>query len=421
MNYESRTDTFGALASPLRANDASHVHAARGSGPDAPVRALLRYARSSPRASRIATSDGRSLVADDRQLRHVLKCGLAPLLWRWARDTGATLPTAWSETLQAADLTAQVVYGEICDATVAIVDACRELGVRVTLLKGISIGDQLYPAPHLRPMGDIDLLVAERDRARVEAMLHRRGGVRLAGFREEQGDPHGAPLFLPELRVWVEIHTGLFPEADRLRRNRLFAPGGLERHVVGSTFAGRPVGRLSDELQLVYVASYWLRDWSKQGVHTSFVRPLLDAAYLLSASGRELDWDGLLEWIDNELAAASLYVLLAFLSTRGICAVPPRVLERLGSKQDIVGTVELAILGAMIDGGLVDASPILGRFVERHPMIAQTVLRAMLSGGSHAGKLLSLPWALVFPPWVADRYTFRYHRDRLGRLLRRGM
>ena len=76
------------------------------------MRALLRHAGSSQRARTDAASDGRSLLTDDRQLRHVLKCGLAPLLWRWTRDRGATLPAAWRETLQAADLTAQVVYGE---------------------------------------------------------------------------------------------------------------------------------------------------------------------------------------------------------------------------------------------------------------------------------------------------------------------
>ncbi len=360
------------------------------------------------------------MTTDDRQLRHVVQAGLAPLLWRWACDAQATLPATWTETLRAADLTAQVVYGEVRDAIAEILDACRELRVPITLLKGISLGDQYYPAPHLRPMNDVDVLVRASDRARVEAMLVRRGCAPMAGFRAEEGDPHGAPLFLPERGVWVEIHTGLFPERDRLRRNRLFAPDALERHVVESAFAGRPVRRLSAELQLVYLASYWMRDMSNYGANPTFAKSLFDAVYVLGAPGPALDWDGMLEWLDNDLAAASLYVLLAYLSTRGCCAVPKSVLAGLASAQDIVGAMELKILGAVIDRGLIEGAPLLGSFGERHPMIEETVLRAMLSDGSSAGKLLSLPWAMVFPPWIGERYTFRYQRDRLARLLRRG-
>lgn len=354
-------------------------------------------------------------ATDDRQLQHVVRAGLAPMLWWWARESGAALPSAWQAPLQAADLTAQVVYGNMRDTAVDVIDACRDAGVRVTLLKGLSIGEQHYPRAHLRSMADVDLLVPDSDGARVRKMLQRRGYARMAGFHEKE-DFHGAPLFQPELGVWVEIHTGLFHDADRLRRNRLFAPSQLERQIVASTFAGRPVGRLRTELQLVYVASYWMRDSTSYGLHASFVRPLLDAVYLLA--GSEPDWDRMLDELDNETAAASLYVLLSFLSTRGLCAVSERVLAHLAAAQNLVGTVELGILDAMIDRSLLEGRPLLGSFGERHPMIVETLLRALLGRGSAAGKLLSLPWGLVFPPWVAERYTLRYHRDRLGRLLR---
>ena len=359
------------------------------------------------------------MILDERRLQHVVRAGFAPMLWRWAREAGAALPAEWLATLHAADLTAQVVYGEVRDATIDILDACRELDVRVTLLKGVSIGDQYYPAPHLRPMGDIDLLVAERDREPVEAMLLRRGYARMPGFREEAGDPHGAPLFLPERRVWVELHTGLFPEGDRLRRDRLFAPDTLEHYAVDSAFAGRPVRRLSAELQLVYLASYWMRDMSNYGPNPTFAKSLFDAVYLLGPSGPDFDWDGMLEWLDNDFARASLYALVSFLATRGLCRVPEGILARLAAAQDIAGALENRILGAMIDRGLIEGRPLLGSFGERHPMIAETVLRSMLSDGSPAAKLLSLPWAMVFPPWIAERYTLRYQRERLGRLLRR--
>jgi len=320
--------------------------------------------------------------------------------------------------VQGADLSAQVVAGNIRDATLEVVDACRDAGVRVTLLKGVSIGEQHYPAAHLRAMGDVDLLVDECDGVRVRRMLQRRGFVRMAGFHERE-DYHGAPLCLPELGVWVEIHTGLFHEDDPLRRNRLFSPSHIARQTVASTFGGREVGRFTAELQLVYIASYWMRDSSNYGLQASFVRPLVDAVYLLAQPGPELDWDGMLEWLDNDLAAASLYVLLSYLAVRDLCSVPQRILARLASAQRRVGRVELRILTRLIDRTLLEGRPLLGEFGERHPMIGETALRVLLDTRPVAMKLVTLPWAMIFPPWVSERYTWSYQRGRMRRFLAR--
>ena len=357
-------------------------------------------------------------AVDDDQIEHIVKSGFAPLLWRTAVESGAPPPPRWRDTLHAADLVAQVFHGNACDAAVEIIDAARAGGAQVTLLKGLSIGEH-YPAPHLRPMGDVDLLVAQRDRGWVESTMLRGGYVRMAGFQEEEGDAHGTPLLRSDLGVWVEIHTGLFPEGDRLRRNRLFTPSELERHIVASTFHDRRVGRLRDELQLVYIASYWIRDLSNEGFHASFARPLLDAVYLLEARQAKLDWDGLIAGIDNNVAAASLYALLSYLSTRGYSAVPERVLAELGKRQSLVGRFELAVLGALTDAGLVGTRPRLAAFVERHPMVGKSLLARLFERGSHAGKILALPWSIVFPPTVPERYTWQYHRDRMRRLVAR--
>jgi hypothetical protein len=352
-------------------------------------------------------------------MNHVAKAGFAPLLWRLSGDLGAPPPPAWRDTLRAADLVAQVVYGNVCEATTDLVDACRAGGALVTLLKGVSIGDQYYPAPHVRPMGDIDLLVTRRDRAWVELTMLRRGYVRMEGYEPETGDAHGAPLYHPELRVWVEIHTALFPDGDRLRRNRLFSPADLERNIVASTFQDRRVGRLRAEMQLVYIASHWIRDMTKESVHASFARPLLDAVYLLAGSGRDLDWDSMLDGVDNDVAAASLYVLLSYLSTRGLATVPERTLARLARAQRRVGGLELALVGKLTDACLVGAQPRVASLLERHPMIGKTLLDCLLARRSHAAKLVSLPWAMVFPPQIAERYTWRYQHDRFGRLMAR--
>ncbi len=351
-------------------------------------------------------------------MRHALDAGLGALLYRATRDSLERVPPAWRDALKSADLTAQVRNGNLCDTADEVIDACQEMGVPVTLLKGISISDQHYPAPHLRPMGDIDILVRERESQLVESTLLRRGYSRMSNFQLDEHSHHGVPLFHPERRVWVEVHTGLFPNASRLRGNTLYGPSNVAAQSIASTFHGRPVFRLTDELQLVYIASYWIRDLSMHGIHPSFVIPLLDAVYLLKASRQTLDWDGLLAWLDNDMAIASLYIMLAYVCRCGFDESASPILSRLASRQNIVGAREMRIIDFMLDTYLIGGRKFMGSFGDRHPMLEATVWDTLLAPGSYSGKLLSLPWNLVFPPWIQDRYSMGYQMGRLARLLR---
>ena len=351
-------------------------------------------------------------------MQHVVEAGLGALLHHATRDCLGRAPPAWRDALKSAELTAQVITGNLRDTADEIVDACQALAVAVTLLKGISISDQHYPAPHLRPMGDIDILVPERDSQLVESAILRLGYIPMSGFQLDEDSYHGVPLFHPERAVWVEVHTGLFPNTSRLRRNGLFGPANVAAHSITSSYDGRPVFRLTDELQLVYIASYWLRDVSMHGVHPSFVIPLLDAIYLLKASRQTLDWDGLLGWLDNDMATASLYIMLAYLYRCGLDESASPILSRLASRQNIIGARELRIIDVMLDTYLLGGRKFMGSFGDRHPMIEPTVWHSLLAPGPYAGKLVSLPWNLVFPPWIEDRYSMRYQRGRFARLLR---
>jgi Uncharacterised nucleotidyltransferase len=355
---------------------------------------------------------------DDRHIQCVMDAGLGALLYHATQGTIEQAPSRWRDALHGADLTARVRHGNLCDAMSELLDACRENGVPVTLLKGISIADQHYPAPHLRPMGDIDILVKEKDCGWVESMMLRRGYASKAGYHDDQDEPHRAPLFHREKDVWVEIHTALFHRREPLLRNRLFSPTQIASQEVASTFQGRPALRLSRELQLAYVSSYWIRDFSRNPFHPSLVTPLIDAIYLLKGSGQPPDWDGLLGWLDNEMAAASLYITLSYIAARGLDPTLSHVIARLASSQRIIGAMELRIIMRMIDVNLVGGRPFMGGFGERHPMILHSVLNTLLAPGSHVGKLASLPWNIVFPPEIADRYTLRYQYQRLKRFHR---
>jgi hypothetical protein len=173
---------------------------------------LLAYAASDPASRSVDGISARRLEeVDDRQLHWVSDGGLAPLLYRAARPGIEQVSAARREMLLSADLSAIAWHGNLIDATREILTACEAQGIRLTLLKGISISDQYYPDPHLRAMGDVDVLVPPLASATVESMILKLGYTRAPLSQYRKGAHHGAPLFHPGRGVSVEVHHALFP------------------------------------------------------------------------------------------------------------------------------------------------------------------------------------------------------------------
>ena len=313
---------------------------------------------------------------DDRQIQWVLDAGLGALLYRATRDCVDRVPVAWRDVLLSAELTARVKHGNLVDTANEVIQICQERQIRPTLLKGISISDQHYPIAHLRPMGDIDILVPADAHESVESALLHRGYVRMPDFRLSKGAKHGVPLAHPERHVWVELHTALFDE-DCLESDVLSVPNVTTQRVV-STFHGRRVYRLTDELQLLYIASSWIGDLARYTIeiHPSCVPPLLDVLYLLKASGKVLDQSRLTVGAGSEMAMASLYVMLAYLARHGLDSESHRLSRVLASNQKIVGPLQLRIIHAALDRYLIGGRswnlplplPVPGRYSPRHQL-----------------------------------------------------
>lgn len=334
---------------------------------------LLKYAATdSPQnsATRVLCSfDG----VDDRQIRWALDAGLGPLLYRATRDCVDIVPASWRNALLSADLTARVKHGNLVDTANEVIDVCQDLRIRPTLLKGISISEQRYPVAHLRPMGDIDVLIPSDRYESVESALLHRGYIRQPGYSVPKGAAHGTPLAHPERHVWVELHTSLFGEP---LRDRVFDATNVAAQSVASTFHGRPVCRLTDELQLLYIASKWYDDLARHSVHPSGVAPLLDVIYLLKASGRLLDRARLVIGPDSETAMASLYTTLAFLARHELGSESRALSRVLAANQKTVGPLQLEIIHAALDWYLIGGRywnfplplPVPGRYSVRHQL-----------------------------------------------------
>ncbi len=338
------------------------------------VAQLLAHAATGAALQSLTNGEAASGTDLARQLQWLLDGGLGPLLHgAMGHAAVAQLPPTWRTALLSADLTARVRHGSLTDTTLEIIETCERLGVDVVLLKGISVSEQWYPQEHFRPMADIDVLIPQAAYGAVEAALIDLGHERLA-FEPGPGQQHGIPLQHRARGSLIELHTRLFDDDSPLSAGTLFGTPVVMSGSVPSCFHGRPVRRLTSELQLAYIASSWFNDLAERQIHPSFIASMFDAVFLLKASAGTLDWKRLIDRLDNELAAASLHAMLTYLPRFGVERPDALVMARLASRQKLTGGAQLALIHAALDRHLIAAKPwnhllplpVPGRYSARH-------------------------------------------------------
>lgn len=347
-----------------------------------------------------AASQGRTdlelATFDEEQTHWALKTGLGALLFHTTKSDPETAKSQFRPLLQSADLTARLIAAEQMAAVAEIIDACAGEGHVLTLLKGISICDQHYPEPHLRPMRDIDFLVEEADLPSVEALLFK------LGYRQQSDRPHefyqehhhSMPFLHPQRGIWVEVHRGLFSPKGYLSSDQFLSLENIEPHLRLSEFRGRKVNRLSDELQIVYIASHWGRDFTVIGAMIA----MLDIIYLLKNSQGRLRWEKIVDGSHGPAASAHLYLILTYLHKRRLIDVAPEMLRELSLRQRSLGNVNLKILHAVIDRYFVDGRT-FGRVLRLRNL--RILWRTLLLPRSPTRNLVLLPWNLLpSRPWT---------------------
>jgi hypothetical protein len=351
--------------------------------PAPPLISLLEFAAGSRSCVPLAAFDA-------RRLEWAIATGLGPLLHEASTDDPESRRSPGWPRVEGAMLSARVVTGALLDAAGDVLDACARRGLRVTLLKGISVCEQYYPQPHLRLMRDIDLLVADEAFPGADAVLRSLGweprSTRPDAFYEAHH--HGRPLFHPQRHVWIELHRRLMPPEGELARERVFTVANVEGEIRPAVFRGRTTTRLSDELQLVYLAVHWGRHFHAKGG----LFALLDAILLLRAVGARLDWRRVLDWLRGSLAAAPLYLLLTYLTRHGITPVPAETLRALRECQRGFGAVNLRLAHGLIDVYMVDGRP-HGRLLSGARV--SRAWRTLLSRGSPLANLARIPAAML--------------------------
>jgi hypothetical protein len=330
-----------------------------------------------------------SFAEDD--VRSALQGGLGALLeWCVAADPEAAASPLWPRVRGAA-LTARVLAEESREALCGVLDAGAGLGVEVTLLKGASIAHQHYPAPHLRPMRDLDVLVEPKAAAALEAALVETGYEAMPGHLAPEfyaGHQHGVPLVHPGTGVWVEIHRRLFRADGPSGTLAAFAPERVRSERRDADYHGRPVFRLSDELQLLYISTHWASSFGVTGTEGGLVA-LLDTLYLLRAP---LDWERVLRLGEASPAATHLHLLLGYLDRRGLASLPEAVRGRLARPPHGLGRLPEALLHRLIDHYLIEGRS-FGRILPLHRF--ERVWEGLLLPGHSARRLMRAAFGLL--------------------------
>ena len=333
--------------------------------------------------------DWKSSALHAAQIRWAIRTGLGPLLlYTITVDSIITTSPLWP-LLRGANLTAQVLSGEQFDAMCEILDACAGHVPSITLLKGISIAEQHYPAPHLRPMRDIDFLVEEAALPTVESLLYK------LGYRQQSHLPpqfyethhHRMPFVHPQRGMWVEVHRGLFPSNTRVGAARVFSHEHVASQLRPSTFQGRSISRLSDALQIAYTASHWAFNFRSIGGMVA----MLDLIYLMQNMKDTVPWGSLLDWLEDSVAATHLYLMLSYLTKYHLVDVPPEILRDLSVRQGALDLLNLNLMHTLIDRYVVKGYP-GGRLCSVDHL--DTLWQSLLMPGPPLTNLLRVPWNL---------------------------
>ncbi len=169
-------------------------------------------------------------VADWEPLAEVAeRHGLAPLVYQHCKTAGLTLPAMQTTQLRALTLRHRNAAATRRDVLSEILGALEREHIQVLLLKGAALAHMVYPAPALRPMRDVDLLVSPAHAGSAQQVLRELGFSapdQHGGFMHDHHHLPGASRQQNGLMISVEIHhdalSGDVPAS--IRTDNLTAP-----------------------------------------------------------------------------------------------------------------------------------------------------------------------------------------------------
>jgi putative nucleotidyltransferase-like protein len=292
------------------------VVVARGVGP--PTAALLWEAcRLSPRSERLlgALADG----ADPRLAAAVSLNGrTGPLLWRalTSIDRLDGLDDALDPLRQEYEIRRAQAALMIPVAVAAAIEPLTAAGMEPVVMKGPAVAMR-YPAPGLRPMDDLDVLLPASQHDRAVRVLMEAGWTRF----DRPGQHHDTVMFLPQAPGFaLELHRSLDTWRDAAHgvRAKDVWDARIPIECMGTKAFGLP-----PEIELVTLAVHA----GKPFHHYSRLIWSVDFAVVVHAAGATFDWDALGRLIRR--TATTTLVAVALRHARALGADVPDALLAL--------------------------------------------------------------------------------------------
>lgn len=340
----------------------------------------------------------------------LIKTGLSPIAESYAifdDDDGLS-----KKKLSANNLNSKLWYQLQLSSAKEIVNKLNEIGVEVTLLKGISVSTELYLVPHFRVMRDIDLLVDEKDIERAEEILPALGfeqkSTYLYKFYERLH--HTMPWQHRKYKIWIEIHKRLFPETSAGSQAKIFELNTIDSEKQKGDFYDLDVYYLSKEFQLVYIATHWAEKFK----HIGGVFGLLDVAILVNNYSEELDWGKIIAWSNTRHVSDYVYIVLQYLIRNRFLKSTIKLEVHIGTITHTQSKASVWILNKLIDWYIVE-----GRHFGRVLSVNNVAIlwQHLLEPENQFKKIVLIPFAIIFPRKSKKRFNLGFQFSRVMSLL----
>lgn len=353
-------------------------------------------------------------LLDPASIYWAIRAGLGPWTYHVYKDRLTEIPDIVArDALRSADLTAKLLIADSFAALEEILAAADDMASEIILLKGISTCQYLYPEPHLRTMGDIDLLIPTRFQKRLETLLfdlgYRQQSIQPAEFYKTHH--HSMPFFHPLKHQWVEVHTALLSNRNVVS-DHVFSSAHVESQLIPMQFQGYKANRLSYEQEMVYIAAHW---GFERKCFVGGVIPILDMMNMIQKYGNEINWDGLLPLLKNSQTAIYLNLMLRFLQKTSLIYLPEELMTRIASTQKYPLIINEAILHNLIKNYSLRGK-LPGRIASEANLglLWNSLLRARPAWLNLISALWSILSASNHPRWFSPAFQFA----RISRMLR---
>ncbi len=248
--------------------------------------------------------------------------GLAPLVHRGLGALSVPPPAPVVAALRTSRAVAALHHRVGLEATLQqAVAALRAAGLDPIVLKGGALTYLVYPAPELRTMGDVDLLVPLAQLDRASAALHA-VGFRALPIELPDHHHHLPPLLAPNGQFALELHHDVLPEANPYALDLESMRGRAQRRQLGAVEA--LVLAPEDTLLHLCVHLAWGHRYQRFPLRT-----LVDVLALTTRSQPPLDWERFVMVVEQTRAAGAVYWPLRLARLWLEAAVPEPVLDRL--------------------------------------------------------------------------------------------